>query len=149
MKITSRQESMQLNAQSEPDRFTGEAAFRVLHTSERTAGDPGTETRPEDAARGQGTWNTFTANVSMVRYEPGSRTYWHSHSGGQMLYVVEGAGWVQTRGEPPRRVEVGDAISFSPGEVHWHGAAGDGAMAHIAVTTGRPSWYEEAQAPSS
>ncbi len=141
MKVTTRDESMDLQGQSEPDRFTGRAAFRVLHTSDRLAGsDAG-------GGRGEGTWNTFSANVSMVRYEPGARTYWHSHSGGQMLYVVEGEGWVQTRCDAPRRVGAGDAVSFAPGEVHWHGAGADGEMAHLAVTTGKPSWFEEAPPP--
>lgn len=142
MKVTTRAESMQLNDQSEPDRFTGRAAFRVLHTSrqpaDRTGGDP---------ERGAETWNTYSSNVSMVRYEPGARTHWHSHSGGQMLYVVEGEGWVQTRGEPPRRIGPGDAISFVPAEVHWHGATARGPMAHVTVTAGKPTWYEESEAP--
>ncbi len=142
MKVTTRDESMDLLGQSEPDRFTGRAAFRVLHTSERLAG-------PHDGGeRGEGTWNTFTANVSMVRYDPGARTYWHSHSGGQMIYVVDGVGWVQTRGEAPRHVVVGDAVSFAPGEVHWHGAGADAPMAHLAVTTGKPTWSEEAPPPA-
>src|SRR6266550_1433296 len=117
MRVTTRSESMELKPQSEADHFTGIARFRVLHTSDQPADRPG-----GDSDRGAGTWNTFASNVSMVRYEPGARTYWHSHSGGQMLYVVDGDGWVQTRGEPPRRVRPGDAISFRPGEVHWHGA---------------------------
>jgi quercetin dioxygenase-like cupin family protein len=83
----------------------------------------------------------------MVRYEPGARTHWHSHSGGQMLYVVEGEGWVQTRGEAPRRVGPGDAISFVPDEVHWHGATARGPMAHVTVTAGKPTWYEVSDAP--
>ena len=142
MKVTSRSESMDLRAQSEPDRFTGRAAFRVLHTSEQAVQDP-----REDSKRGAGTWNTYASNVSMVRYEPGARTYWHSHSGGQMLYVVEGDGWVQTRDEPPRRVGAGDAISFAPGEVHWHGATADAPMAHVTFTAGKPTWLEEAAPP--
>ena len=135
---------MDLQAQSEPDRFTGRAAFRVLHTSERTVGQPG-----EAGHRGEGTWNTFSANVAMVRYDRGARTHWHSHSGGQMLYIVDGEGWVQTRGGAPRRVVAGDAISFAPEEVHWHGAGAKGVMAHLAVTTGKPTWFEEAAAPES
>jgi quercetin dioxygenase-like cupin family protein len=104
-------------------------------------------TTAEDTARGAGTWNTYAGNVAMVRYEPGARSHWHSHSGGQLLYVVEGAGWVQSRGEEPLSIGPGDAVSFAPGEVHWHGAKADGVMAHVAVTKGRPTWFEEAPAP--
>ena len=39
-------------------------------------------------------------NVAAVHFTPGARTAWHCHEGGQTLYVTEGRGLVQTRGEP-------------------------------------------------
>lgn len=146
MKVTTRVESMKVSPQSEPDRFTGTAAFRVLHITEAGTAPP--TTKGEDPTRGDGTWNTHAGNVAMVRYEPGARSHWHSHSGGQLLYIVEGEGWVQSRGEEPRSVSPGDAVSFAPGEVHWHGAKSQGVMGHVAVTTGRPTWFEESAAPA-
>ncbi len=97
---------------------------------------------------GDGTWNTHPGNVARVRFEPGARTHWHAHEGGRLLYVVEGEGWVQSRGEDARSVGPGDAVSIAPAEVHWHGAKSNGVMAHVAVTTGRPTWLEESQAPA-
>ena len=38
-------------------------------------------------------------NVAAVRFPPGARTAWHSHDGGQTLYVTEGRGLVQARGQ--------------------------------------------------
>ena len=39
----------------------------------------------------------FTSDVSggSVAFEPGARTAWHSHPGGQTLIVTAGAGRVQ------------------------------------------------------
>ena len=37
-------------------------------------------------------------NVAAVRFSPG-RTAWHSHVGGQTLYVTDGRGVVQARGQ--------------------------------------------------
>jgi quercetin dioxygenase-like cupin family protein len=69
----------------------------------------------------------------MVQFEPGARTAWHTHPLGQTLFVVSGAGLVQSWGEPARDIRAGDTISFAPGEKHWHGAGPTTAMAHIAM----------------
>ena len=139
---------MEVRSTTEPDKFNGPAAYHVLHTSGALDAGAAIDAPVETDQRGQGTWNTFTANVSMVRYEPAVRSHWHSHSGGQMLYIVEGTGWVQTRGEAPIEVASGDSISFAPGEVHWHGAGDGSPLAHLAVTTGKPTWYEPAESPA-
>ena len=83
----------------------------------------------------------------VVRFEPGARNYWHAHEGGQVLYVIEGAGWVQVRGGAPERIQVGDAVRAEPGEAHWHGAGRSGPLAHIAINVGEARWFEESPAP--
>jgi quercetin dioxygenase-like cupin family protein len=146
MKVTTEQESRQVSPQSEPDRFTGLAGFRVLHVAD--APSETADSAATSPSRGAQTWNAHAGNVAIVRYEAGARSHWHSHSGGQLVYVVEGEGWVQARGEDARSVGRGDAVSFAPGEVHWHGAKPGAPMAHIAVTAGRPTWFEESPAPT-
>lgn len=68
-----------------------------------------------------------------VTFEPGARTNWHTHPLGQTLIVTAGAGLVQKEGEAVQRITPGDVIWFEPGEKHWHGAAPDCAMTHIAL----------------
>jgi len=68
-----------------------------------------------------------------VIFAPGGRTNWHTHPAGQTLYVLEGEGRVQLRGEPARRIGPGDVVWIEPGEEHWHGAAPERAMTHIAI----------------
>ena len=68
-----------------------------------------------------------------VRFEPGARTAWHTHPLGQTLHVTAGVGRVQVWGEPIREIRAGDTIWFAPGEKHWHGAAPNMAMTHIAM----------------
>ena len=36
--------------------------------------------------------------INNVFFEPGSRTYWHSHDGGQVLHVLAGQGRVCSAG---------------------------------------------------
>lgn len=71
--------------------------------------------------------------ATLVSFEPGARTFWHTHPLGQTLYVTSGAGRAQTWGGPIQEIKAGDVISFDPGEKHWHGAGAQAAMTHIAM----------------
>jgi quercetin dioxygenase-like cupin family protein len=68
-----------------------------------------------------------------VTFEPGARTAWHTHPLGQTLIVTAGIGRAQKQGEPVEIIRPGDVVWFAPGEKHWHGAAPDCAMTHIAL----------------
>jgi len=68
-----------------------------------------------------------------VTFEPGARTAWHTHPLGQTLIVTEGLGRVQRLGGPIEDIRPGDVIWFAPGEKHWHDAAPNTAMTHIAI----------------
>jgi len=72
-------------------------------------------------------------NALRVSFAPGARTAWHTHPLGQTLYILSGAGLVALRGEAPRRIRAGDSVWIPPGEVHWHGAAPETAMVHLAI----------------
>jgi quercetin dioxygenase-like cupin family protein len=80
--------------------------------------------------------------VALVRFTPGARTAWHSHSVGQSLYVTEGEGRLQTRGEPIITLRPGDSVFAPGGEWHWHGAAPDHYMSHLAISEGEPDWSD-------
>lgn len=68
-----------------------------------------------------------------VTFEPGARTAWHTHPLGQVLIVTSGFGRLQRWGGPVETIRPGDVIWFEPGEKHWHGAAPETAMTHIAI----------------
>ena len=72
-------------------------------------------------------------NASSVHFTPGARTAWHTHPNGQTIYVLEGVGRAQRRGGPVEVIRPGDRVFFEPGEQHWHGAAPDRFMTHIAM----------------
>lgn len=72
-------------------------------------------------------------SASSVHFTPGARTAWHTHPNGQTIFVTEGVGHVQRRGEPIEVIRPGDRVFFEPGEEHWHGAAPDRFMTHIAM----------------
>jgi len=100
-----------------------------------------------DTGRGPSDWFTGTVYIdpiatptngsrisaSSVHFTPGARTAWHTHPKGQTIWVTEGVGLCQRRGGPIEIIRPGDRIFFEPGEDHWHGAAPDRVMTHIAM----------------
>ena len=94
--------------------FTGDVWFDVI-------------ARGEDPSR---------LRVSLVRFTPGAHTAWHRHANGQTLHVTDGRGLVQARGGEVIEIRPGDTIYTPPGVWHWHGAAPDHFMAHLAMWEG-------------
>jgi quercetin dioxygenase-like cupin family protein len=52
---------------------------------------------------------------------------------GQTICVSEGVGRCQRCGGPIEIIRPGDSVYFEPGEDHWHGAAPDRFMTHLAL----------------
>lgn len=71
--------------------------------------------------------------VAKVLFAPGARTAWHSHARGQTLHVISGVARVQSRGGDIVELHAGQTIYCPPGEEHWHGAAPDRFMEHLAM----------------
>jgi quercetin dioxygenase-like cupin family protein len=76
---------------------------------------------------------TSRVSASSVHFTPGARTAWHTHPNGQTIYVLEGVGLAQRRGDSIEVIRPGDRVFFDPGEEHWHGAAATRFMTHIAI----------------
>jgi quercetin dioxygenase-like cupin family protein len=70
---------------------------------------------------------------SNVHFTPGARSAWHSHPVGQTLYVTEGTALLGTRDGTLIVARPGQVIYTPPGEEHWHGAAPDSFMTHLAL----------------
>jgi len=71
--------------------------------------------------------------AACVHFTPGARTAWHTHPNGQTIYVIEGLGLCQREGGPIEVIRPGDRVFFERGENHWHGAAPERLMAHLAM----------------
>lgn len=72
-------------------------------------------------------------NTALRRFEPGNKTYWHSHEGGFILFVQEGRARVQTRGGPMKELGPGEVDYAPPGVEHWHGAAPNEPLLQLGV----------------
>ncbi|MBG6188656.1 cupin domain-containing protein [Flavobacterium sp. CAN_S2] len=84
-------------------------------------------------------------SVGNVTFEPGARTKWHLHPGGQILLVTDGVGYYQEKGQPKKILRKGDVIKCPPNIQHWHGASIDTYFVQVAITNiknGVPVWLE-------
>jgi quercetin dioxygenase-like cupin family protein len=127
MNITSRMQALNDLKPLDAAHFTGKAGSHVL----LPASPP------------------LPTSVTVVRFEAGARNFWHAHEGGQLLYVIEGEGWVQARNGEAQRIRVGDAVATEPNEEHWHGAGKNGPLAHVVVNLGETRWLEASPAPGA
>ena len=107
--------------QGAPDSFTGAAYFQPVATNE-----------------------VCQLGASRVTFPNGARTFWHIHTGEQVLYFLQGHGRVQERGSQPLDATQGDVVHIPAGTEHWHGAhpAEEHAMQHLALTFGQVTWLE-------
>lgn len=78
---------------------------------------------------------TFNTSIGNVTFEPGARTKWHYHPGGQILLITNGKGLYQEKGTPVRELHKGDIVKCEPNIIHWHGAAPDSEVSHLAIGT--------------
>lgn len=83
--------------------------------------------------------------IGNVTFEPGARTKWHYHPGGQILLVTDGVGYYQEQGKAKKILRKGDYIKCPPNLPHWHGASADTAFVQVAITSnqnGGTVWLE-------
>ena len=72
--------------------------------------------------------------VSRVTFTPGGRTNWHTHAVGQVLYIISGTGRYQLDGDQVEEIRAGDTVIIPANTRHWHGAAPDQLMCHLALS---------------
>lgn len=85
-------------------------------------------------------------SVGNVTFEPGARTKWHLHPGGQILLVTDGVGYYQEEGQAKKTLRKGDVIKCPVNVPHWHGANADTAFVQVAITNrhlGETVWLHE------
>jgi 4-carboxymuconolactone decarboxylase len=143
--------------------FTVTLATMALFTSSSIDAQPLVITRDGSRDVRQAPAENFTGRVSVemlfealdashasggsVTFEPGARTAWHSHPGGQILIITAGTGRVQRWGNPIEEIRAGDVVRIPAGQKHWHGATPRASMTHLAITHPRDGvsvqWMEK------
>jgi len=78
--------------------------------------------------------------IAHYRFDPGARSKWHSHEGGQIILQEEGVGRVQIKGGPVIELHTGDTTYAGPGVWHWHGASPEKGGVQFNVSRGGITW---------
>jgi quercetin dioxygenase-like cupin family protein len=96
----------------------------------------------------------FTGKVSKVedkwkaafahyKFDPGARTKWHMHSGGQVMLTEEGVSHHQNKGGPVMEMHANESYYVQPGVWHWHGATPTESAVQFNTTRGDITWGDE------
>lgn len=128
---------------SAKDRFQQEIIFPIGEENEAYA----------KYFKGQSYLSLLSPKTGMcnVTFEPGCRNNWHIHhatkGGGQLLVCIGGRGYYQEFGKPAVEMTAGTIIEIPANVKHWHGAAKDSWLAHLAMeipgTDTSTEWCEE------
>ena len=108
-------------------RFTGHVELEMLHA-----------TPPEIDCGVDG------PDTALVHFHDGAVPCWHSHPGGQQLFVVSGAARVGTEADGEVPLAVGTLVVCPADELHWHGAMPGTDTTLLAVTWGTTQWTDRA-----
>jgi 4-carboxymuconolactone decarboxylase len=85
------------------------------------------------------------ANVTTGRrvFHAGSRSNWHSHPTGQLIFNESGRGLHQIEGQPIAQLGPKESAWVGPNVRHWHGAAADADFTQLNINyAGATAWAE-------
>ena len=111
-----------------------------LNSQPSTLNLPWPQGKPNDAYAqyfvGQSYLQPYFGGVANVTFEPRCRNNWHIHHGAvQVLICMSGKGWYQEWNKPAVPLTPGTVIAIPESVKHWHGAAADSWMQHLAIHT--------------
>jgi len=90
--------------------------------------------------------SVYNTQVGNVTFQPGARSNWHYHPGGQILLAIGGTGYYQEKGSTLKILRKGDVVKCPPNVLHWHGAGPDDQFIQVAITNaqyGPTVWLEK------
>ena len=85
-----------------------------------------------------------TTDIRTLRYEfaRGARTNWHSHAGGQVVFIERGRMRTQERGKSVQEFGPGALVRTEADVVHWHGALPGDSLTQVALSFGATAWQQ-------
>lgn len=86
---------------------------------------------------------TTDLRTNRYHFDPGARTNWHSHQGGQVIFAEMGRLREQARGQKMRELAQGSTLHIPAGVTHWHGSFPDQGVTQISLSFGVTSWMEK------
>src|SRR5687767_13792934 len=83
-----------------------------------------------------------TTDIRMLRYSfvPGARTNWHSHEGGQVIFIEQGRMRAFERGGAAKEFGPRETYVVAAGITHWHGALPAAPLTQVSLSYGATTW---------
>lgn len=81
-------------------------------------------------------------DTALVHFTDGAVTFWHSHPGGQQLFVVRGDARVGTEADGEVPLAAGTLVVCPADEPHWHGAMPGRDTTLLTITWGTTRWTD-------
>ena len=83
---------------------------------------------------------TTDLRISRYTFDPGARTNWHSHEGGQVIVIEKGNMRAHERGGTGKEFKPRETYVVAPGVTHWHGAMPTEPLTQVALSYGVTKW---------
>jgi quercetin dioxygenase-like cupin family protein len=80
--------------------------------------------------------------TTRLKFPKGSRSYWHTHTNGQLLMIEQGEGRTQVRGQAVQAMKPGQPWWTAAGVEHWHGASPEQDALQLTIYEGTVKWLE-------
>jgi quercetin dioxygenase-like cupin family protein len=115
----------------------GSAATQTVSDVGQISGGP-----PEQRMLLNGLLEAPGVRVAAAVFQPGARTGWHWHEGGQLFLIEHGQGIVVSE-DSISLAGPGDLIYAPPGERHWHGAGPSSLFVYTVISLGATTWLDQ------
>ena len=86
--------------------------------------------------------STTDFRVTRYTFEPGARTNWHSHQGGQVIVIEKGRMRAFERGASAKEFGPRETYVVAAGITHWHGAQPNEPLTQVALSYGVTTWMK-------
>ena len=114
----------------------------VLLMAQVQSSTPNTKNNPNFTGTVTPVEDKYKVATAHYKFDPGARTKWHAHSGGQIMLVEEGVTHHQNKGGPVMELHANESYYVQPGVVHWHGATPTESTVQFNTTRGDITWGE-------
>ncbi len=114
----------------------------VLLMAQVQSSTPNTKNNPNFTGTVTPVEDKYKVATAHYKFDPGARTKWHAHSGGQIMLVEEGVTHHQNKGGPVMELRANESYYVQPGVLHWHGATPNESTVQFNTTRGDITWGE-------
>lgn len=117
--------------------------MKIISEGERKPAYPGSFHGEVDRESLKAAVSPTDPDMAIFHYGAGAYSKWHSHPGGQSIFVLSESALVGDLNGTVHRLNAGDLVSIAPAERHWHGAESEMPAKLLTLTWGLTRWEDD------